>query len=193
MPASKADQAEVAARRIELIKLRRAGAPFDDPRILALGYASRGAASKDLIRALKRRRNQEDAEVSIYRQQENERLDALLEAVWPRATNPVYQPEPTEDDPDPEPKFDSKAVDTVLKIMERRAKLNGYDMPARVEASGPNGGPLMLTPATAADLHRLIGLAGDPDPGEDDQDQDDAAEDGLAYEDEDEDADGDGA
>lgn len=189
MSASRADQAEVAARRAELIKLRRAGVPFEDPRILALGYKSRGAASKDLIRALRKRRDQQDAEASVYRQEENERLDALLMAVWPRATNPVYQPEATEDDPDPEPKFDSKAVDTVLKILERRAKLNGLDMPARIEASGPGGGPLLLTPATAAELHHLIGISGEPDPDDDEDD----AEPGAVYEDEDEDADGDGA
>ena len=34
MPASKAHQAETAARRAELIRLRRQGVPFDDERIV---------------------------------------------------------------------------------------------------------------------------------------------------------------
>lgn len=32
--------------------------------------------------------------------------------------------------------IDLKAVDTVLKLMDRRAKLNGLDMPVKAELSG---------------------------------------------------------
>lgn len=157
MAKSKAEQAEVAARRVQLIRLRRQGISFDDPRVLALGYSSRGHASKDLIRALQERRDEQEAEVSVYRQEENERLDALLEAVWPDAQT-----------------GDLRAVETVLKLMDRRAKLNGLDMPVKAEVSGPEGGALALGPVNLAQLHKLIGTAGD---GEDDLENEDPGDD----------------
>ncbi|MFJ8677232.1 hypothetical protein [Streptomyces sp. NPDC093589] len=159
MPASKAHRAEVADRRAKLIKLRRQGVCFDDPRILALGYTSRGAASKDLVRALEERRDEQAAEISVYRQEENERLDALLQAAWPRATqaHPVFDREGNVVSEE----IDLKAVDTILKLMDRRAKLLGLDAPVRTELSGPDGGAVPIGPVTAAELHRLIGAAGD--------------------------------
>lgn len=190
---SKAKLAEVADRRAKLIRLRLAGISFDDPRILALGYTSRQHASKDMIRALKERRDEQAAAASVYRQQENERLDVLLAAIWPYATNPV-RTVADRDDPEAEPeeKFDRSAVDVALRLLERRAKLNGLDMPAKIETSGPDGGPIRLSPVSVHELHRLIGMAGEPDPGGADPDDGDEKYDGEAYEDEDKDADGDG-
>ncbi|WP_228981246.1 hypothetical protein [Streptomyces sp. DH12] len=174
MPASKAQQAETAARRAQLIRLRRTGVPFDDERVLALGYASPGAASKDLIRALQERRDEQDAEASVYRQQENERLDALLEAVWEKATKP--SPVHDKDGQYLGDEIDLKAVDTVLKLMDRRAKLMGLDMPVKAELSGPGGGALRLNAVSLAELNTLIATAGDPDdpdrPCPDDEDDD---------------------
>jgi hypothetical protein len=37
---------------------------------------------------------------------------------------------------------DPRAVDTLIRISERVAKLHGLDAPQRIEASGPNGGPI---------------------------------------------------
>jgi transposase len=51
------------------------------------------------------------------RQIEAERLDALIKAIWPGATR--------ENNPD----YD--AVDRVLKVMDRRAKLLGLDAPTK--------------------------------------------------------------
>ena len=39
-------------------------------------------------------------------------------------------------------KSDPRAVDTLIRISERVAKLHGLDAPQRIEASGPNGGPI---------------------------------------------------
>lgn len=39
-------------------------------------------------------------------------------------------------------KSDPRTVDTLIKISERVAKLHGLDAPQRIEASGPNGGPI---------------------------------------------------
>jgi hypothetical protein len=180
MPHSRAEQAQVAARRKELLQLRREGVSFRDQRILDLGYSSSDHASKDLVRALQQALVEQKAEVSVYRQQENERLDALLEAVWDRATtpSPVYDKEGMEIDR----VVDLKAVDTVLKLMDRRAKLNGYDMPVKAEVSGPGGGAVQIGPVALNELRDLIDTAGDPD-DEDDPDED---EDDFAYAGEDE-------
>ncbi|MFD7980198.1 hypothetical protein [Streptomyces sp. NPDC059071] len=182
MPHSLAEQAEVAARRAELIRLRLRGVPFNDPRILGLGYASPQAASKDLIRALEANRDAAAAEASVYRQQENERLDALLTAVWAQATEerPLYG----KDGEFIGNAVDMRAVDTVLKLMDRRAKLNGLDMPVKTEVSGPGGGAVRLDHVNLAELNKLIATAGDPDPDELDDEDDE-----LRYVDEDEDDD----
>ena len=39
-------------------------------------------------------------------------------------------------------KGDPRTVDTLIRISERVAKLHGLDSPQRIEASGPNGGPI---------------------------------------------------
>lgn len=180
MPASRAQQAETAARRAKLIRLRRSGVRFDDPQILNLGYSDSGAARKDLIRALKQNLDEERAEAGIYRQQENERLDSLLEAVWDKATTPslILDREGIEVSRE----IDLKAVDTVLKLMDRRAKLNGLDMPVKAELSGPGGGAMQVGPVGIAELRNLIRTAGDPDAEEDDEpdvtDEEDDADDG---------------
>lgn len=157
MSHNKAHLADIAKRRADLINLRRQGVRFEDPRILDLGYSSRGAASKDFLRALEERRDEQAAEASIYRQEENERLDALLEAVWPRATEPapVYK-----DGEEVGTEIDLKAVDTILKLMDRRAKLMGLDMPTKAELSGPEGGSIPLA-GTLNEFLDLVGTAGD--------------------------------
>ncbi|MFF7795555.1 hypothetical protein [Streptomyces sp. NPDC007991] len=147
---------EVAVRRTKLLKLRREGVRYDDERVAAIGYSSPDAARKDLHRALEAHRDAEAAEVSIYRQQENERLDALLEAAWPRATQPTPVFDKERNIVGEE--IDMRAVDTVLRLMDRRAKLNGLDMPAKAEVTGADGGPLQMSKATTAELEVLIGL-----------------------------------
>lgn len=173
MAPSKAKQVEVATRRAELTKLRGQGVPFDDPQILQLGYTSGKAASKDMCRTLDRAIKREALNTDQYRKLQETRLLSLITAIAPQ----VLQGE-------------LPAVEQTRKLISDLTDLFGLKMPIKVEASGPNGGPLELAPATVADLHRLIGIAGEPD--------DDAGEDeeALAYEDEDpdsgdEDADGD--
>lgn len=161
MPPSKIKKDEVVVRRTKLLALRRQGVRYDDDRILNLGYASDDAARRDLSRALEAHRNEEAAEVSIYRQQENERLDALLEAAWPRATSP--SPVLNKDGEVIDHVLDMRAVDTVLRLMDRRAKLNGLDMPIKTELTGADGGPLQLGKASAAELEAIMGAGPAPD------------------------------
>ena len=186
MPASRAHQAETAERRAKLVRLRRQGVPFDDPRILGLGYSSRGAASKDLIRALESNRDEEAAEVSVYRQQEGERLDAMLLALWPQATEEraIYGKEGQYMGKG----VDARAVGEIRQIIALRAKLFGLEMPAAVEVSGPGGGAVRLDSVGLAELNRLITTAGDPD---DVSDGDGEELDETVYVDEDEDDDSD--
>ncbi|THA29194.1 hypothetical protein E6R18_25110 [Streptomyces sp. A1277] len=173
MTISKADQAAIAVRRAGLIRLRREGVRYDDPRITALGYSSVRHASKDLVRALEEARDNESAEASVYRQQENERLDALLEAVWDKATtpSPVFDKERQIIGEE----IDLKAVDTVLRLMDRRAKLNGLDAPVKTEISGPDGGAVPLGSGTLAELDALINITGrapSATPGSESRDED---------------------
>jgi hypothetical protein len=154
MPVSKLKQDEISVRRRQLLALRRQGVRYDDERILALGYSSAATARSDLKRTLEAHRDEERAEVSVYRQQENERLDALLEAAWPRATqpSPVFDKEGEVIDH----VLDMRAVDTVLRLMDRRAKLNGLDMPVKAELTGADGGPLQVSTADPDKLAALI-------------------------------------
>lgn len=153
---SKLERDEVTVRRTALLKLRREGVRYDDDRIADLGYSSPDAARRDLSRALEAHRNAEAAEASIYRQQENERLDALLEAAWPRATQPT--PVLDKEGNVVGEELDMRAVDTVLRLMDRRAKLNGLDMPSRTELSGPDGGAVPLGSGSLTELNTLITL-----------------------------------
>ncbi|MFF9287525.1 hypothetical protein [Streptomyces griseosporeus] len=180
---SKLKMDEVTVRRTKLLQLRRQGVRFDDERVEQLGYSSPNAARKDLTRALEAHRAEEAAEISTYRQQENERLDALLEAAWPRATqpSPVFDKEGNVVGEE----LDMRAVDTVIRLIDRRAKLNGLDMPVRAELSGPGGGAVPLKATSVATLISLINTAGD----EDDEDLDETSD---GQEDDDEDSDDDG-
>jgi hypothetical protein len=165
-------QDETTVRRTKLLKLRREGVRYDDERILSLGYSDSGSARKDVVRALRAHRDEEAAEVGIYRQQENERLDALLEAAWPRATQPtpVFDKEGQVVDH----ALDMRAVDTVLRLIDRRAKLNGLDMPVKAELSGPGGGAVPIGPVGLNELRNLIRAAGEPDDEDEEDDLDDA-------------------
>lgn len=160
MPASRAQKALTAERRSKLIRMRREGHDFDHIAEV-LEYSSRGAATKDLLRALEQHRDEEAAEVSVYRQQENERLDTLLRAAWPQATE--LRPVLDRDGTVVANELDLRAVDTVLRLMDRRAKLNGLDMPTKAELSGPDGGIIPLG-SSLPELDNLMNTAGEPGP-----------------------------
>lgn len=62
---------------------------------------------------------------------EVQRLDSLLQAVWGAALGGKLG-----------------AVDRVLSIMKRRAKLLALDAPDRLELAGPDGGPMQTESRT---------------------------------------------
>jgi len=165
MPASKVKQAEVDERRTALIKLRRANPklPFFDPTVLALGYSSDSAARKDFYRALEDRRKDLATEVTAYREEQNDVIEALLTRYLPLALD-KEQP-------------DHKSAEMVLKLLERQAKLNGWEAALKAELSGPGGGPMQVGPTSLAELREAIRANGDPDDDEDDEEPDEDNED----------------
>ena len=175
MAVSKLKTIEVNERRTALVRLRRAGVNFDDPRILALGYATRGAASKDFYRLMKKRAADEAAEVALYRQESKERLLNLLASVWPAATG-------TGDD------LDLKAHEQARKIVSDLDDLLGTKTPVRTEISGPDGGAIPFNSGEAAEILALIDISDrdnaeippidfDADADEDDTEEEEADED----------------
>lgn len=97
---------DVLGRERQALELRRAGLTFD---AIAdqLGYNDRGAAHKAFKRALARTLQQPAAEV---RDLEIDRLDKLQVQVWAKAI-----------------RGELGAIDRVLRISERRARLIGLD------------------------------------------------------------------
>lgn len=74
-----------------------------------LGWAHKSVASRAIHRSLDRH---EAPSVAEYRALENARYDRLQTVLWPKALA-----------------GDLQAVDRVLRLFERRAKLNGLDQP----------------------------------------------------------------
>lgn len=85
---------------------------------LPSGWSDR-YAHKDLMRELERMRADMYEDAQAVRQIELERLDALLSSLWTKAAD----------------RGDVGAVDRVLRIMERRAKLLGLDAASEVNVS----------------------------------------------------------
>ncbi len=140
MPASRAKRADTAQRRRQAIDMRLGGASFqkiaDD-----LGYSSRAAACQDISRALEQAVAEQTRSVEAYREEELQRLDALLAEAWTilKRDHPmvshgrmIYDDTTGEPVPDFGPVL--AAIDRILKIQERRSKYLGLDAPMKVEA-----------------------------------------------------------
>ena len=140
MPASKAQQAAVAERRKKAIALKLAGL---DPQAIAdqLGYPDRHTVCQDIRRALEANIVEQKASREQLREMELMRLDQLTVEVFRvlKARHYVVtQSGRIVDDPRTgAPMTDDgpvlHAVDRLLKIQDRRAKLLGIDSPQRVE------------------------------------------------------------
>lgn len=174
MPQSKAKQAQVAIRRARHLELAMAG--LNNEEIAAeLGMKSRGHASKELCRILKKAQHREALAADQYRALHRARLTKMLAGVWPRAIGGE----------------DLYAVEAVRKLIADLRKLDGVDEPERTELSGPGGGAIPIGDATAAELHQLIGMAGDNDPGDEADPSADGEDDEDLDEDQDDDVDSD--
>lgn len=123
----KASPKRIAAmeRQRQALDLRKSGMSFERIGEL-LGYANSKGAWKAVQAALRTMLREPAESVRVL---EEARLEAMLQAVWPR----VLKDEPF-------------AIDRALKILARRAKLLGLDAPTRVaaEVGGVGGGPVQV-------------------------------------------------
>lgn len=116
MPASKAQRAATAERRGKAIAMRLAGLDYETI-AKRLGYrGGRGAACKDIERALVANIAAQRTSTEEYREVELLRLDRLQAASWQAAAA-----------------GDLRSIETVLRIIDRRCKLLGLDAPVRAE------------------------------------------------------------
>jgi hypothetical protein len=84
------------------------------------------------------------------RELETQRLDAMLFALRTKIKQ-----------------GDVRAIDTAIRIADRRAKLLGLDAPTRNELCGHNGGPIAIEDARERLLLALARFSAEPDDGTD--------------------------
>jgi hypothetical protein len=103
---------EVVAKEQEVVKLRRGGLPWDiiGERVGLSPSGAHRAYERSLARVVKE-------DVDAIRQVETERLDLAQSAIWGK----VLQ-------------GDNASIQSLIRIMERRAKLLGLDQPTRIQA-----------------------------------------------------------
>lgn len=120
----KTDQQRITAteRRIKALALRKAGASY---RSIADTLAcSLSQVYDDVQHAYAELNAQQQAEAAEARTLEAARLDDVQASFWQRARS-----------------GDVKAAQTVLRVMERRAKLLGLDAPTLIAPTNPDGTP----------------------------------------------------
>jgi hypothetical protein len=140
VPQKPAKRAIVANRRATLINYRLAGRRYSDI-YEELGYSSAHAASRDFSRALEQNIAEQRSSMEVYREAELMKLDELTVAarrILARTHYSVSQSGKVVEDPDTGlPMVDDQpamnAIDRLLRIGDRRAKLLGLDAPQRVE------------------------------------------------------------
>jgi hypothetical protein len=115
----KYDQDTVEKER-RVLELRRAGLTFD---VIAqeLGYSNASGAHHAYTRALKK--TLVNAGADEMRETELDRLDRLQRFAWVQASQ-----------------GNLRAIETILRIMGRRAKLLGLDAPLKAEVTTYEGG-----------------------------------------------------
>lgn len=101
---------EVAEKRCKALRLRKAGLGYEAI-AQKVGYSNPGSAYKAVQQALKATLREPADDVRIL---EAERLDRLMLGLWKQASG-----------------GDTDAVDRVLRIMDRRARLLGLDAPPK--------------------------------------------------------------
>lgn len=134
-----AKKLEIAERRLQAIDLRRSGFTWKQiAERLELGNP--GVVAREIMFALQEANREVQEQLDGYRYLELEKLDALERLMWATIRKKhllaqhgriIFDPETGEPMTDDGPLFN--ATDRLLKIAERRAKLMGWDAPAKVE------------------------------------------------------------
>jgi hypothetical protein len=102
-------------REVQALELRKAGVSY---RVIAARMEmSQGGAFKAVMRAIDRIRAESSEKAEQLREIELMRLDSLQAGIWVDAVN-----------------GDPKAVNTLLRLMKRRAELLGLDAPSPKDA-----------------------------------------------------------
>ena len=120
-PKTSVRRVKATEKQRQALELRKAGASYDEI-ARKIGYRSKSGAYKAVTSALNKMLKEPAEELRTL---EMARLDRLLVGVWGAAVQ-----------------GNQGAIDRVLRILERRAKLLGLDAPQRRELSGPGGGPI---------------------------------------------------
>jgi hypothetical protein len=103
---------ELVDKEVKVLELRRAGLTWQ--RIAEeTGYADHTGAYAAYKRAIKRTQQQPADEL---REAELDRIDRLQLALWPKAM-----------------KGDNASINTIVRLMERRARLLGLDTPIKIQ------------------------------------------------------------
>lgn len=114
---------EAAERRVKALELRKAGLPY---RVIAEECGvSEQQAWRDVKKGLANLAKMEQQAATEVRQLELERIDTLLSVLWTRARGRrITHDDKTVEEIAP----DMAALDRVMRLMERRAKLLGLDL-----------------------------------------------------------------
>ncbi|MFF3517744.1 hypothetical protein [Streptomyces sp. NPDC002573] len=110
------------------------------------------AACKDVRQALKERTTDVDEKADELRAVENLRLDRLFFVAYRQAVKDGGLP----------------AIDRALRIMERRARMNGLDKPSKTEIVTQAAEGSELTAVALDELEALIGISEEAAHGSDD-------------------------
>lgn len=139
-PPTKTSRVRMMSRehQASALEYRRAGLSFRE-------VAQRVGLSKSQVRRLIVDAMDETvrhiaSEANLLRAEEIDRLDAMLAGIWLDAR-----------------RGDHTAINSVLKIMERRARLLGLDAPTRMTHGGDPDAPPIVAAAALLDWRALLG------------------------------------
>lgn len=136
---ARAKEFVLTERRVKLIDYRNEGRKYHEF-YAELGYATPSHASKDFQRCLEHVIAEERHSLEVYRQAELMKLDTLSVAAMRVLNRKHYHVAPNGhivEDPNGGPLVDDgpnlAAMDRLIRIGDRRAKLLGLDQPQRLE------------------------------------------------------------
>lgn len=118
-----AKKALAIQRQQSALELRRAGKDFRE--IARTLNCSKSQAQRDVARALEEARAAVLSDATDLKAEDLDRLNALLTTLWVK-------------------KNELGAIDRILAVMQRRAKLMGLDAPVKLAHAGPHGGPIAV-------------------------------------------------
>jgi hypothetical protein len=159
-------RADVAARRARVLAMRIEQRPYTE--IAAELGVTVGIVKMDYHRALDQLKREQATHATTVRDVETQRLAAAEQAAWQvlRRKHITVQHGRIVRDDTGEPVEDDapvlNAIDRILRISERRARLLGLDAPARIEVSDAVDADIARL---AAELAAAAGRVGDVEPG----------------------------